>query len=150
MRANDYENRNRFQNGYMAGHWLPGGPWSVQRGFRELDHGHDFYASQTFVAADNQRRLIIGWFNMWESPMPSKEHGWCGCLTLPRELHYDESTGLLRMMPARELVGLRASEVMIVPGVTLDDNSDAQLLEDCTAYELDVAFNVETSTAEKY
>ena len=102
------------------------------------------------MAGDNQRRLVIAWFNMWESPMPSKEHGWCGCLTLPRELHYNESTGQLRMLPARELVGLRASGVTIVPGVVLDDNSDAQLLEDCTTYELDLAFNIETSTAEKY
>jgi beta-fructofuranosidase len=149
-RPNEYNYRNRFQNGYIAGRWLPGGPWTVQREFHELDRGHDFYAAQTFMAADNQRRLIIGWFNMWESPMPSKEHGWSGCLTLPRELHYNESTGHLRMLPARELVGLRASEVTIVPGVVLDDNSDAQLLEDCTTYELDLAFNVETSTAEKY
>ena len=149
-RANEYNCRNRFQNGYIAGHWLPGGPWTVQREFRELDRGHDFYAAQTFMAGDNQRRLVIAWFNMWESPMPSKEHGWCGCLTLPRELHYNESTGQLRMLPARELVGLRASGVTIVPGVVLDDNSDAQLLEDCTTYELDLAFNIETSTAEKY
>ncbi|AYU78988.1 sucrose hydrolase-like protein [Leishmania donovani] len=149
-KASEYSYRNRFQNGYTVGQWTPGGPWRVQREFRELDRGHDFYAAQTFLAADGQRRMLMAWCNMWESPMPTKQYGWSGCLTLPRELSYNEATGQLRMLPARELVGLRTPEMMIVPTLLVENNSDAQILANCTAYELDIAFNMETSTAEKY
>ncbi|KAG5478487.1 hypothetical protein LSCM4_04720 [Leishmania orientalis] len=148
-KAREYHCRNRFQNGYIVGRWIPGGTWTVQREFRELDRGHDFYAAQTFLAADGHRRLLIAWCNMWESPMPTKKHGWSGCLTLPREVTYDEAAGQLHMLPARELVGLRASEVT-VPSIEVQKNSDRLILEDCTAYELDISFNTETSTAEKY
>ncbi|CAC9489661.1 beta-fructosidase-like protein [Leishmania infantum JPCM5] len=149
-KASEYNYRNRFQNGYTVGQWTPGGPWRVQREFRELDRGHDFYAAQTFLAADGQRRMLMAWCNMWESPMPTKQYGWSGCLTLPRELSYNEATGQLRMLPARELVGLRTPEMMIVPTLLVENNNDAQILANCTAYELDIAFNMETSTAEKY
>ncbi|KAK7194310.1 sucrose hydrolase-like protein [Novymonas esmeraldas] len=149
-KGSGYDYRNRFQNGYAVGQWMPGGSWTAQREFREIDRGHDFYAAQTFLAADGQRRLVMAWCNMWESPMPTREHGWSGCLTLPRELNYVESTGQLRMVPARELVALRASEVMIVAPLVVGDNSDAQILDDCTSYELDITFNAQTSTSEKY
>ena len=58
--------------------------------FTELDNGHDFYAPQSFLAKDG-RRIVIGWMDMWESPMPSKREGWAGCMTLAREL--SESNG---------------------------------------------------------
>lgn len=73
--------------------------------FCELDAGHDFYAPQTFTAADG-RRLLFAWMDMWESPMPSKAHRWAGALTLPRELTL-AADGSLRMNPARELTALR-------------------------------------------
>ncbi|KAG5504412.1 hypothetical protein JKF63_04864 [Porcisia hertigi] len=149
-KASAYNYRNRFQSGSTLGQWMPGQQWAVHRGFRELDRGHDFYAAQTFLAADGQRRFVLAWFNMWESPMPTREHGWSGCLTLPRELHYNETTGELCMLPARELVGLRASEPTILCSFVVQSNSNAQLLEDCGAYELEIAFNAQTSTAEKY
>ncbi|KAG5478697.1 hypothetical protein LSCM1_06101 [Leishmania martiniquensis] len=148
-KAKEYRYRNRFQSGYIVSRWAPGEPWTMQREFRELDRGHDFYAPQTFLAADGQRRLLIAWCNMWESPMPTKKHGWSGCLTLPREVSYDEVAGQLRMLPARELTGLRESQVT-VPNVLVPNNGDKLILENCTAYELDISFNTETSTAEKY
>ena len=33
--------------------------------FVEMDHGHDFYAPQSFLAPDG-RRIVIGWLDMWE------------------------------------------------------------------------------------
>ncbi|CAJ1026134.1 putative Glycosyl hydrolase family 32 N-terminal domain/Glycosyl hydrolase family 32 C terminal [Leishmania utingensis] len=149
-KASKYNYRNRFQNGYTIGQWMPGMPWTVQQEFRELDRGHDFYAAQTFLAADSERRLVIAWCNMWESPMPTREHGWSGCLTLPRELRYNAATGQLQMLPAQELVGLRTSEGTTLPHLLVRSDNDALIIEECTAYELDIAFNTETSTAEKY
>ncbi|WP_417692411.1 glycoside hydrolase family 32 protein [Pseudomonas sp.] len=103
MRPEGYERLNKYQTGYRVGQldsqWhFSGGP------FIELDNGHDFYAAQTLVAADG-RRLVWAWLDMWESPMPSQAHHWCGMLGLPRELqlHADR----LRVFPARELTALR-------------------------------------------
>ncbi|UZE03887.1 glycoside hydrolase family 32 protein [Pseudomonas corrugata] len=103
MYPQGYERLNKYQAGYRVGRldsdWhFVGGP------FIELDNGHDFYAAQTLEAADG-RRLMWAWLDMWESPMPSQAHHWCGMLGLPRELelHGDR----LRVFPARELTALR-------------------------------------------
>lgn len=100
-----YHNRNRFQSGYLLGDWQPGQAFTLDQPFREMDAGHDFYAPQSFTAADG-RRMLFGWMDMWESPMPSKAHGWAGALTLPRELSLD-TDGSVLMNPARELRALR-------------------------------------------
>lgn len=105
MAAEGYRFRNLHQSGYLLGRWQPGQAFDIEQPFTELDAGHDFYAPQTFTAADG-RRLLIGWMDMWESPMPSKAHYWAGALTLPRELSLDDK-GRVRMQPARELAELR-------------------------------------------
>lgn len=78
--------------------------------FKELDYGHDFYAVQTFQDGKN-RRIAIGWMDMWESPMPSQKEGWAGALTLPRELVL--KNGHLYMKPVEELVALREKEIKL-------------------------------------
>ncbi|MHA6788394.1 glycoside hydrolase family 32 protein [Pseudomonas bijieensis] len=103
MRPVGYERLNKYQTGYRIGRldseWhFTGGP------FIELDNGHDFYAAQTLEAADG-RRLVWAWLDMWESPMPSQAHHWCGMLGLPRELELQGDR--LGVFPARELVALR-------------------------------------------
>ncbi|TPP50252.1 Glycosyl hydrolases 32 N-terminal domain family protein [Leishmania donovani] len=178
MRKAGYANRNRFQSGYLLGSWntslvtvalsereavspkdtasgghaVDGPRWltsfDVTQRFREIDRGHDFYAPQTLPTKDG-RRLIIGWMDMWESPMPTRGHGWSGCLTLPRELILDPFTGSVRMVPPKELLQLRCAQATI-SAQRIQESTDVLLVEDCTAYELDIAFNMETSTAEKY
>ncbi|MCF5177197.1 glycoside hydrolase family 32 protein, partial [Pseudomonas sp. PA-6-1D] len=78
----------------------------------ELDNGHDFYAAQTLLAPDG-RRLVWAWLDMWESPMPSQAHHWCGMLGLPRELEL--SADRLCMFPARELTALRQAALPSTP-----------------------------------
>lgn len=111
MQPQGYERLNKYQTGYRVGRldseWhFTGGP------FIELDNGHDFYAAQTLEAADG-RRLVWAWLDMWESPMPSQAHHWCGMLGLPRELelHADR----LRVFPARELTALRQAPLPGTP-----------------------------------
>lgn len=70
-----------------------------------MDHGHDFYAPQSFLTPDG-RRIVIGWLAMWESPMPEQQDGWAGMLSLPRELSLDENNRL-QMRPAKEVEALR-------------------------------------------
>lgn len=105
MAAKGYANRNLFQSGYLTGQWQIGGEFSVDQPFQEMDHGHDFYAPQSFETPDG-RRIVIGWLAMWESPMPEQADGWAGMLSLPRELSLSPQ-GKLRMNPVKELESLR-------------------------------------------
>lgn len=101
---------NRFQNVYQSGWFAAGAPGEEALGaFTEWDMGFDFYAPQTF--ADGDRRLLIGWMGMPEAPYRNATAalgGWQHCLTLPRELHWNEQ-GKLCQTPARELDALRAA-----------------------------------------
>ncbi|MEX6500545.1 glycoside hydrolase family 32 protein [Pseudomonas zhanjiangensis] len=109
MQPDGFERLNKFHTGYRVGQldsdWrFTGGP------FIELDNGHDFYAAQTQLAADG-RRLVWAWLDMWDSPMPSKAHHWCGMLGLPRELELHD--GRLHSFPARELTALRQQALLV-------------------------------------
>lgn len=105
IEANQYDNRNIFQSGYMVGQWADDKSFNIEKDFVEMDHGHDFYAPQSFVAPDG-RRIVFGWLSMWESPMPEREDNWAGMLTIPREVTLD-ANNRLRMNPIDELETLR-------------------------------------------
>ena len=127
---------NLFQSGCLRGTWRPGQEFEVREGFRELDHGHDFYAPQSFTAADG-RRVIIAWMDMWESVMPSKAEGWAGCMTLPRELTLHD--GSVRMVPVEEVRTLRREHSPLSPCLLRDSvqhiADDAQALEIITRWD---------------
>lgn len=80
MQAEGFRNRNLFQSGYLIGEWQPGQRFIRHGDFREMDHGHDFYAPQSFATPDG-RRIVIGWLDMWESPLPEQQDGWAGMLS---------------------------------------------------------------------
>ncbi|MGE6300663.1 glycoside hydrolase family 32 protein [Serratia liquefaciens] len=144
LTAQGYRNRNRFQSGYLLGHWRPDEDFSVTQSFCELDGGHDFYAPQTFTAADG-RRMLFAWMDMWESLMPSKPHGWAGALTLPRELTLS-CEGNVLMNPARELTALRG-EQQSFDAVSV--RNQRQVLTD-GEQELALTLSVAASDAERY
>ena len=144
MTPGGYRFRNRFQSGVLPGHWQPGAAFALSGAFEELDHGHDFYAPQSLVAEDG-RRIIMAWMNMWDSPMPTKREAWAGCLTLPRELF--ERHGRLCQRPVREAESLRGTCQPLHP-VRL---SGTQLLaEDAQAVELVLTWHTLDSQAEHY
>lgn len=99
---------NLFQTGYFVGNFDYSTNTFEHGGFTELDHGHDFYATQTTLAPDG-RRLVFGWMDMWESEFPEKADGWAGALTLPRELELKDDH--LYMRPVKEAVQLRTAEI---------------------------------------
>lgn len=80
MQAAGFSNRNLFQSGYLIGEWQPGQRFIRHGEFREMDNGHDFYAPQSFSTPDG-RRIVIGWLDMWESPLPEQQDGWAGMLS---------------------------------------------------------------------
>lgn len=80
--------------------------------FRELDHGFDFYAPQTFE--DEQgRRIMWGWMGIGDTEPeylnPTVARGWQHALTLPRELRMID--GELRQLPLPEYNILRQNHV---------------------------------------
>lgn len=108
MKAEGNKYRNLFQTGYFIGDYDYEKNIYNHGKFTELDNGHDFYAVQTFLDGQG-RRIAIGWMDMWESLMPTKEDGWCGALTMPRVLTLTEDNKI-HMNPPDEITLLRESE----------------------------------------
>ncbi|MBB1070351.1 glycoside hydrolase family 32 protein [Limosilactobacillus sp. RRLNB_1_1] len=77
--------------------------------FQEVDHGHNFYATQTLLTPDG-RRILIGWMSPFEEKMEEQADGWAGSLTLPRELILEGNC--LKNRPIKELKQLRTSTVL--------------------------------------
>lgn len=146
LAAQGFANRNLFQCGCLVGDWQPGGAFVREGAFTELDHGHDFYAAQSFLTPDG-RRIVIGWLAMWESPMPEQQDGWAGQLSLPRELSLGEGNRL-QMRPAKEVEALRQAWTPW-PARTLK-NQQAGLLENAHALEVVLRWECANSTAEQY
>lgn len=135
---------NRFQTGYLVGEYDYETNRFVHGDFTELDNGHDFYAVQT-LTDDKGRRIAIGWMDMWESNMPTKQDGWCGALTLPRELTLDKNNKVL-MKPVEELTLLRETEHKVCTNQPISGGYLAETNEDLI--ELKVEFDLEKTTAQ--
>ena len=146
MAAQGYQNRNLFQSGYLLGDWQPGQPFVREGEFVEMDHGHDFYAPQSFLTPDG-RRIVIGWLDMWESPLPEQQDGWAGMLSLPRELTLS-ADNRLQMRPAKEVECLRRAWFPW-PVSTLK-NQRSLMAENGEAMEVILHWDCAGSTAEQY
>ncbi|GAA3333610.1 hypothetical protein GCM10020331_098320 [Ectobacillus funiculus] len=114
--------------------------------FTELDYGHDFYAVQTLLD-DQGRRIAIGWMDMWESPMPTKEHGWAGALTLPRELTLADD-GKLAMNPVSELAMLREKPIDLSIEAINNESVHTGIKEELL--EIKVEFSLKDVTADEF
>lgn len=146
MAAHGYDNRNLFQSGYLVGNWQPGETFSQESAFQEMDHGHDFYAPQSFLTPDG-RRIVMGWMAMWESPMPEQQDGWAGMLTLPREVTLS-ADNRLQMRPAKELESLRQTwNAWDVPTL---QNQALSVMDNCETAEVILQWDLAASDAEQY
>ncbi|MFP7737244.1 glycoside hydrolase family 32 protein [Priestia aryabhattai] len=119
---------NLFQTGYFIGDYNYETNEFVHGAFTELDNGHDFYAVQTLLD-EKGRRIAIGWMDMWESNMPTKADGWCGALTLPREVTLGENNEIL-MNPVEELRLLRGIEHNALTNQVVSENHLIETNED--------------------
>lgn len=146
MAADGFARRNLFQSGYLLGDWRPGQPFVREGEFVELDGGHDFYAPQSFLTPDG-RRIVIGWLDMWESPLPEQQDGWAGMLSLPRELSLGADNKLL-MRPAREVENLR--QAWFPWPVSTLNNQQITVADSCTAMEVNLHWDTANSRAEQY
>ncbi|WP_019613375.1 glycoside hydrolase family 32 protein [Psychromonas ossibalaenae] len=147
MQASGYDNRSLFQNGYMVGQFdKEQGTFTFDK-FEELDHGHDFYALQTFTAADG-RRVGIAWMDMWESNMPTQKKGWAGALTLPRELQLD-ADNKLRQIPVVELQSLRCEKLNPVCRKSINNEVQFIGIQE-EMLELKICFSLAQAGAERF
>ncbi|MFE8702447.1 glycoside hydrolase family 32 protein [Cytobacillus sp. FJAT-54145] len=129
---------NLYQTVYMIGDFdYTTGKYSYHT-FEELDKGFDFYAAQTFED-DKGRRILFAWMDIWESKMPSQNHGWAGSLTIPREVSFNER-GQLVTKPVEELQLLRKNEyeteLAAVQGEILVDGLEGDVLEIIAEFDL--------------
>lgn len=90
----------------------------TEKVIRPLDMGLDFYAPQTMLTSDG-RRIMIAWLQAWCASWFDERDGFCGMMSLPRELHM--KNGILCQNPVKELESYYRNKVElkeIVPGET--------------------------------
>jgi len=89
---------------------------------RVIDHGMDFYATQTTLAPDG-RRVMVAWMQNWDCTTGvDPDHYAFGAMTVPRELSVRD--GRLCQWPVRELDAWRRNPVRC-EGVLLDGEPTA-------------------------
>lgn len=83
----------------------------VADSFKEIDHGHDFYAAQSTQGPAGER-VMIAWMHTWGRNIVPHElgHGWAGNMTLPRILH-SNGNQLTQEVPEAVLASLPKAQV---------------------------------------
>ncbi len=138
--ADGHRHNNLHSSIYMTGEMdLQQGRF-VMKELDDLDGGFDFYAPQTMRATDG-RRLLVAWMNMWESPMPTQQHGWAGQMTVVREVTLQD--GRLHTCPVRELARYRRREV-VVPETVVEGE---HLPESVRGQQIDLEVTIDPGSA---
>lgn len=128
---NDFVNIN--SNIFVTGHVDWDKKVFVADSFKEIDHGHDFYAAQTTEGPEGER-VMIAWMHTWGRPLVTNDlgHKWYGQMTLPRLLKKGEH-GLRQVLPASILNSFEDIEIgQFIQGpsklsLKLDDSLDLKL-----------------------
>ena len=147
-KKNGFMNRNVSNAGYMIGTWEPGSRFQPETEFRLWDCGHNFYAPQSFNAGgEDGRQIMYGWMSPFVEPIPMQADGWCGNLTLPREITLGDD-GDLVTAPVKEVEGLR-EDTFDHGEITLDMDGDKVICDDAEAVEIEMTIDLAGSTAER-
>ncbi|HFI0465305.1 glycoside hydrolase family 32 protein [Streptococcus suis] len=128
---NDFVNIN--SNIFVTGHVDWDKKVFVADSFKEIDHGHDFYAAQTTEGPEGEH-VMIAWMHTWGRPLVTNDlgHKWYGQMTLPRLLKQGEN-GLKQVLPAGILNSFDDIEIgQAIQGpsklsLKLDDSLDLKL-----------------------
>ena len=145
-KAHGFMNRNANNAGYMIGTWVPGEEFQPETEFRLWDCGHNFYAPQSFTAPDG-RQIMYGWLSPFVQPIPMEQDGWCGNLTLPREITLGDD-GDIHTAPVAEMAGLR-ERTFDHGEITLGVNGEQVISDDAEAVEIEMTIDLKGSTAER-
>ncbi|HEP1826420.1 TPA: glycoside hydrolase family 32 protein [Streptococcus suis] len=128
---NDFININ--SNIFVTGHVDWDKKVFVADSFKEIDHGHDFYAAQTTEGPEGER-VMIAWMHTWGRELVTNDlgHKWYGQMTLPRILKKTEN-GLHQVLPTSVLEAFKDIEIgQSIQGpsklsLKLDDSLDLKL-----------------------
>ncbi|MBC8080037.1 MAG: glycoside hydrolase family 32 protein [Gorillibacterium sp.] len=133
---------------YILGTWDESAHSLKQESWEDLDHGHDFFAAQTYTDPQG-RRILLAWMDMWDSPMPSSEYGWAGALTLPRLIECS-AEGHLIQKPLPELESLRQKHYSYpsFEVVSASSRSWPELHHD--AMEIEIVFDLSSCDASQF
>ena len=140
-----FMNRNVSNAGYMIGTWEPGGEFKPETEFRLWDCGHNYYAPQSFNVEG--RQIVYGWMSPFVQPIPMEDDGWCGQLTLPREITLGDD-GDVVTAPVAEMEGLR-EDTLDHGSITLDMDGEQIIADDAEAVEIEMTIDLAASTAER-
>ncbi|MEE8736184.1 sucrose-6-phosphate hydrolase [Bifidobacterium subtile] len=140
-----YMNRNESNAGYIIGTWQTGEAFRPESEFRPLDCGANFYAPQSTEASG--RRIMIGWMSPFSQSAPMQSDGWCGQMTLPREVFLGED-GDMYTAPVPEIDYLRI-DAFSHPIHSLEANAEMLIAEDAEAVEIEFNVDLNRSTAER-
>ena len=140
-----FMNRNVNNAGYMIGTWTPGEQFKPETEFRLWDCGHNYYAPQSFN--DGKRQIVYGWMSPFVEPIPMQDDGWCGNLTLPREITLG-ADGDLHTAPVAEMDGLRENTTDF-GAISLGVNGEQTIADDAEAVEIEMTIDLNASTAER-
>ena len=80
-------------------------------------------------------------------PIPMQDDGWCGNLTLPREITLG-ADGDLHTAPVVEMEGLRENTTDF-GAISLDVNGEQTIADDAEAVEIEMTIDLNASTAER-
>ncbi|HEM3198243.1 TPA: glycoside hydrolase family 32 protein [Streptococcus suis] len=107
--GNDFVNIN--SNIFVTGHVDWDKKVFVADSFKEIDHGHDFYAAQTTEGPEGER-VMIAWMHTWGRELVTNDlgHKWYGQMTLPRILKKTEN-GLHQVLPTSVLEAFSDIEI---------------------------------------
>lgn len=147
LRPDGYLHRNELNAGYYVGDWARGADFVPLTDYRPIDWGAQYYAAQSLEAPDG-RRIILAWMGGFDAPIPSKvEDGWCGQLTVPRELGLDADLRL-RANPVQEYAALR-TDATDLGSFRLGPDEQRLILSDVDAADIAIVLNLSASTAER-
>lgn len=146
MKPSGYLGRNYHNAGYVVGTWELGQPFEAQTDFRPLDWGHNYYAPQSFTAPDG-RQLMYGWMSDFSFDTPCMADGWCGQLTLPREMSLRED-GVLLSQPARE-IGELLGEPTVLEEMVLGTDQELLVSPDLRCGMVELTVDLANTTAER-
>ena len=107
VKAEGYRYNNIYQSGYFKVDGDIESDYNLKQ-FTEYDCGFDFYAPQTYLDSKN-RRIMIGWMGLPDSPYKNPDDKWFQCLTLPCELSADNNGNICRY-PIEEINSLHTDE----------------------------------------
>lgn len=115
MQAKEYEFHAGDGTIYILGTYQKTAGSFEEKTIRAVDMGLDFYAPQTMLTSDG-RRIMIAWMQAWCGNWFNEEDGFCGMMTIPREL--EVRNDVLCQRPIRELERYYDKRVECKPSLT--------------------------------